>query len=66
MCAANKESLEVSFKVTMPQVTWVSWKVSFMELSQKVPTLAVFVADAPAEMLAIFGIPHSIQHFDQC
>jgi len=38
MCAANKQSLEVSF----------------MELSQKAPTLAVFVADAPTEMLKIF------------
>jgi len=38
LCAANKESLEVSF----------------MELSQKAPTLAVFVADAPTEMLKLF------------
>lgn len=30
------------------------WKVSFMELSHKAPTLAVFVADAPTEMLKIF------------
>jgi DNA replication licensing factor MCM2 len=38
MCSANKESLEVSF----------------MELSQKAPHLAVYVADAPIEMLKIF------------
>jgi len=39
MCAGNKESLDVSF----------------MELSKRAPTLAVYVADAPKQMLQIFG-----------
>jgi len=37
MCSANRESLEVSF----------------VELSQSLPTVAVFVADAPKEMIKI-------------
>jgi len=39
LCANNKESLEVSF----------------MELSKQAPSLANYVADAPAQMLRLFG-----------